>query len=86
MIHIHTDSANALKRVGNLKRLVKKMDKRMVRLVSWLLCNFSLDHNLFIHFVNGHQNVIADLLSRWACKRPVNVPALMAKGNQVQGH
>lgn len=64
-IVVHTDSNNIVSKLKDLKKLVKEPDIRCLRLIGFLLSNYSLGEGLQLKFIATEQNKIADLLSRW---------------------
>lgn len=66
---VRTDSDSGQKRLNDSASWVKEKDGRILRLLGWLVGNFTVGTQLTFEFIPGKDNVVADHLSRWRhCK------------------
>ena len=65
-VHLYSDSLSALQKLRTHDVWYKsRSDLRIGRRLGWLWENFPLDSRLFLHFLPGSDNFLADCLSRW---------------------
>ena len=70
VLHVYSDNKATVEWLKNPSQLHKMKDLRIQRLQSWLTWHFTPE-TIRYHFVDGEQNCVADLLSRWKRKNPV---------------
>eukprot|EP00210_Caulerpa_lentillifera_P008350 g7964.t1 len=83
-VHIYSDNKATVDWLKKPSFLHKMKDLRVQRLYGWLTWHFP-HGQLEFHFIEGNDNGIADLLSRWKLRFPVTANTAHRKQGYIEG-